>query len=275
MLVFCFNAPMDIDAYRRARLQDLVDKAAKGNAAEFARLHKEAVTATRLRQLLNPNYRGGEGFKEGAARKLEKTLGLPNLYFDLGIENAIAEEHKTGTIDESISGTNAALIKELPKSPTPSIGRESAEKSVKNVRPGQLGQREIPVISYVQAGMMTEVVDPFALGDGLETIATDLELSDGAFALIIEGPSMLPEFNEGDKVIIDPALSPRPGDFVVGKNGKEEATFKKYRPRGTSERGEMVFELVPLNDDFPILHSERDHLRVIGVMVEHRKYRRR
>jgi len=266
---------MDIDAYRRARLQDLVDKAAKGNAAEFARLHKEAVTATRLRQLLNPNYRGGEGFKEGAARKLEKTLGLPNLYFDLGIENAIAEEHKTGTIDESISGTNAALIKELPKSPTPSIGRESAEKSVKNVRPGQLGQREIPVISYVQAGMMTEVVDPFALGDGLETIATDLELSDGAFALIIEGPSMLPEFNEGDKVIIDPALSPRPGDFVVGKNGKEEATFKKYRPRGTSERGEMVFELVPLNDDFPILHSERDHLRVIGVMVEHRKYRRR
>jgi len=113
------------------------------------------------------------------------------------------------------------------------------------------------------------------LGDGFETIATDLDLSAGAFGLIIKGPSMEPEFKEGDKVIIDPAVSPQPGDFVVAKNSHEEATFKKYRPRGTSERGEMVFELVPLNDDFAILHSERDHLHIIGVMVEHRKYRRR
>ncbi|QGZ66305.1 LexA family protein [Paraburkholderia acidisoli] len=123
--------------------------------------------------------------------------------------------------------------------------------------------------------MMTEAVDPFSLGDGFETLTTDLDLSGGAFGLIIKGLSMSPEFKEGDKVIIDPAVAPHPGDFVVAKNTEEEATFKKYRPRGTSERGEMIFELVPLNDDFATLHSERDHLHIIGVMVEHRKYRRR
>ncbi|MBU9203094.1 S24 family peptidase [Burkholderia multivorans] len=138
-----------------------------------------------------------------------------------------------------------------------------------------LGHRHIPIISYVQAGMMTEATDPFALGEGFELILTDLDVSDGSFGLRIKGESMLPEFKEGDVVIIDPAIQPLPGDFVVAKNTEEEATFKKYRPRGTSDRGEMVFELVPLNDDFPILQSERDHLRVIGVMVEHRKYRRR
>lgn len=151
-------------------------------------------------------------------------------------------------------------------------GRESFDQ---NVAPAPTEVRRIPIISYVQAGMMTEAFDPFVMGDGFEIITTDLNLSGSAFGLIIKGPSMEPEFREGDKIIIDPAVSPQPGDFVVAKNTDEEATFKKYRPRGTNERGEMEFELVPLNDDFPTLHSERDHLHVIGVMVEHRKYRRR
>ncbi|CAE6811070.1 LexA repressor [Paraburkholderia aspalathi] len=210
------------------------------------------------------------GFKNmstPSARKIEEKFGLAKFWMDA--------EHKSSTRDASISGPKGGLFKEIPTIVKDSINGDGPKRFDKNVTPARIGQRAIPVISYVQAGMMTEVVDPFALGDGLETILTDLDVSEQTFALIIDGPSMLPEFNEGDKVIIDPAASPRPGDFVVAKNGKEEATFKKYRPRGTSERGDMVFELVPLNDDFPVLNSERDHLQIIGVMVEHRKYRRR
>ena len=171
-------------------------------------------------------------------------------------------------------GLNTGLIVKSPSGARPSI-TEKKSSAYDNFERAAVGYREIPVISFVQAGMMTEAVDPFSLGDGLETITTDLDLSDGAFGLIIKGPSMEPEFRDGDKVIIDPAIAPQPGDFVVAKNSHEEATFKKYRPRGTSERGDMIFELVPLNDDFATLHSERDHLHIIGVMVEHRKYRRR
>jgi len=40
-------------------------------------------------------------------------------------------------------------------------------------------------------------------------------------------------------------------------------------------RGNTVFELVPLNDDYATLRSDTDHLVVIGVMVEHRKRYRR
>jgi SOS-response transcriptional repressor LexA len=144
-----------------------------------------------------------------------------------------------------------------------------------NVAPAPLGTRRIPLVSYVQAGHMTEAVDPYALGDADEWMLTDLDLSANAFALKIKGDSMLPEFREGDTVIIDPVVPPLPGDYVVAKNGENEATFKKYRPRGVNEQGHQVFELVPLNEDYPSMRSDITPIRIIGTMVEHRRYRKR
>lgn len=144
-----------------------------------------------------------------------------------------------------------------------------------NVAPAPLGTRRIPLVSYVQAGHMTEAVDPYALGDADEWMLTDLDLSANAFALKIKGDSMLPEFREGDTVIIDPVVPPLPGDYVVAKNGENEATFKKYRPRGVNEHGHQVFELVPLNEDYPSMRSDITPIRIIGTMVEHRRYRKR
>lgn len=144
-----------------------------------------------------------------------------------------------------------------------------------NVASATVGARRIPLISYVQAGGWTGVVDNFQPGDADEFLLTDLDLSGNAFALEIKGDSMLPEFKPGDRVVIDPAVCPQPGDYVVAKNGEEEATFKKYRPRGVNERGDLVFELVPLNEDYPSMRSDMTPIRIVGTMVEHRKYRRR
>ncbi|BDD93513.1 hypothetical protein PanNE5_29530 [Pandoraea sp. NE5] len=144
-----------------------------------------------------------------------------------------------------------------------------------NVRAAEIGMRRIPLISSVQAGLMHEAVTPFPPGSAFEYLLTDLDLSESAFALEVEGRSMEPEFKEGDRVIVDPAIKPIPGDFVVAKNGHEEATFKKYRPRGIDENGVEVFELVPLNPDYPTINSAREPAHVIAVMVEHRRYRRR
>lgn len=150
-----------------------------------------------------------------------------------------------------------------------------ASKNASNVTQVPLGTRRIPLVSYVQAGHMTEAVDSYVVGDAGEWMLTDLDLSAHAFALRIKGDSMLPEFREGDTVIIDPAVGPLPGDYVVAKNGDNEATFKKYRPRGINERGDQVFELVPLNEDYPPIRSDLSHVHIIGTMVEHRRYRKR
>lgn len=161
------------------------------------------------------------------------------------------------------------------KSGTGEMVAESAEQQTVNVTRVPMGTRRIPLISSVQAGAMTEAIDPYALGDAAEWMLTDLDLSQNAFALRIKGDSMLPEFREGDTVIIDPAVAPLPGDYVVAKNGENEATFKKYRPRGVNEQGQQVFELVPLNEDYPSMRSDLTAIRIIGTMVEHRRYRKR
>jgi len=150
------------------------------------------------------------------------------------------------------------------------------KKFDENVSPARLGGRPIPVISAVQAGALKDMETPYSPGAGFAVEYTDDEnLSRWAFSLEVEGESMTPDFRPGDRVIIDPDLAPNPGDFVVAKNGGEQATFKKYRPRGMDARGNTVFELVPLNDDYATLRSDTDHLVVIGVMVEHRKRYRR
>lgn len=146
---------------------------------------------------------------------------------------------------------------------------------VSNVIPASIGTRRVPLISYVQAGCWTEASDAATVGDGFEYLLTDLELSGSAFALEIQGESMLPEFRPGDRVIVDPEIQPHPGDCVVAMNGGQEATFKKYRPRGINERGDTVFELVPLNEDFAPMRSDQTPIRIVGTMMEHRKYRRR
>lgn len=144
-----------------------------------------------------------------------------------------------------------------------------------NVALAPMGGARIPLISSVQAGVWTEVVDNFSPGDAQDWLMTDQRLSKRAFALEIKGLSMLPEFKPGDRVIIDPDVAPQPGDFVVAKNGEDEATFKKYRPRGSDASGNAIFELVPLNEDFESIRSDAQPIRVIGTMVEHRKYRNR
>ena len=143
-----------------------------------------------------------------------------------------------------------------------------------NVAAAQIGARRIPLIDYVQAGVWTAVADTFEPGDAEDWLLTDLDLTSHAFALQIKGDSMKPDFNPGDRVIIDPDVQPQAGDFVVAKNGQEEATFKKYRVRGTGTDGATMFELIPLNADFETMRSDEQLIHIVGVMVEHRKYRR-
>lgn len=145
-----------------------------------------------------------------------------------------------------------------------------------NVRPAVVGMRAYPVISKIQAGRVKEIVCPYEPGDGFAIEFGEDDASPWAFYFEIEGDSMLPEFRPGDRVLIDPEVSPRPGDFVAARNTKQEATFKKYRVRGISDSGQEVFELVPLNNDYPVLRSDEHHLVVIGTMLEHRrKFRRK
>lgn len=156
-----------------------------------------------------------------------------------------------------------------------STGKGSPELS--NVEPAVIPQgSRVPILSYVQAGNWREMCEQATTFDGnVEYVTASVDIGPCGFGLWLRGDSMLPQFKEGDLIIVDPDEAPQPGDYVVARNGNNEATFKKYRPRGIDENGQEVFELVPLNDDYPSMHSDRQHIQIIGVMVEHRIFRKR
>lgn len=134
----------------------------------------------------------------------------------------------------------------------------------------------VPVIDYVQAGNWREVVDAYQPGHGFDEIGVDRRIGQSAFALQIVGDSMEPDFREGDRIIVDPAVRPRPGDFVVAKvRPAEEATFKRYTTPKQTKRGRLVVELVPLNPAYPVLTMSGPDDEIVGTVVEHHRYFRR
>lgn len=148
-------------------------------------------------------------------------------------------------------------------------------QAIQNVEPFTPPDRRIPIISYVQAGIWRDIVDTYPVGHSDDTVSAKAEYGLHTFALRIQGNSMEPDYKEGDIVVIDPDVCPQAGDCVVAKNHAEEATFKKYRPRGINEAGQEVFELVPLNEDYAIMRSDTQTIHIIGTMVEHTRFRRR
>lgn len=137
--------------------------------------------------------------------------------------------------------------------------------------------RKVPVISYVEAGNWKAIVDSYAKGAGFDSLSIDAVLAQSlgryAFALEVHGESMMPEFRPGDRVIVDQDAAVHPGDIVVAKlDNEESAVLKKYRSRGTDNDGNEVFELVPLNDDYPTLVVNSSNPgKIIGRVVEHRR----
>ena len=161
---------------------------------------------------------------------------------------------------------------------------EGDPESGSNVSPARLRLKKVPLITLAQAGYMNDngqIRDAKLCIEQGDFVLVDEEMPDGTLGVTIKGDSMEPEFHEGDIVIIDPTISPLPGDFVIAKRACSysdtvESTFKKYRPTQYDENGNLEYDLVPLNPDYPTLNSKRDKLSIVGIVVEHRRrFRRR
>lgn len=227
-----------VDVTRRENLGLLIKEA--GSQAALSEVIGKAPA--QISQWLNASANSRTGkprvMSNAIAREIEEKTGKPIGWMD----------QPASSTDLSIpGGSNVEL--ELPQ-----------------------GVRRVPVISWIQAGIWTEIVNTFAPGDADDWLITSDRVSDKSFVLKIRGNSMEPDFKEGDTVVIDPNVTPRPGSFVAARNGRQEATFKKYRPRSVDLVGNEIFELVPLNEDYPTMRSDETSITIIGTMVEHRRY---
>lgn len=131
--------------------------------------------------------------------------------------------------------------------------------------------KRIPVLSWVQAGNPHDTGDC----DYSETMVVEEYIPDGCFGLRVRGDSMVPEFHEGDPIIVNPNICTKPGDFVIARvcsvAGTCETTLKQYALVGVDEYGREVFELRPLNSLYAPLRSDKLQIEILGVVIENRK----
>ena len=141
------------------------------------------------------------------------------------------------------------------------------QRSDRNVSPARDLQREVPLISWVQAGDWANLVDNFPAGHAEKWIATYAKVSRHAFALRIVGDSMTnptgaPSFPEGTIIIVDPERAAQPGKFVVVRqNADSDSTFKQL------VRDSGKHYLKPLNPRYPLLEMLPDAV-ISGVLVQ-------
>lgn len=116
----------------------------------------------------------------------------------------------------------------------------------------------VPMISWVQAGQLNDVEDPFQPGEGERPIYTTRRVGPRAYALRVRGDSMenpggKPTFPEGCIIIVDPDKEAHAGSFVVVRfDNRQEATFKQL----TEDAGQRF--LKPLNPRYPIIAIDGD-----------------
>ncbi|MCC6580056.1 MAG: LexA family transcriptional regulator [Phycisphaeraceae bacterium] len=85
-----------------------------------------------------------------------------------------------------------------------------------------------------------------------------------AFAFVVVGDSMMPEFHEGDTVICSPQAAIRDGDAVFVRLGAERdstCTFKRVFNRGLS------VELIPDNRRYPPMLVLKEHIVRMSKVV--------
>lgn len=97
-----------------------------------------------------------------------------------------------------------------------------------------LRPRRYPEISWVQAGMWTEIADNFVPGDALDWHYCPYDLGDRGFVLRVTGTSMTAQeesaqhsFPAGTLLFVNPDIEAMPGNFVVVRRNGNEATFKR------------------------------------------------
>ncbi|MCO5146627.1 MAG: helix-turn-helix transcriptional regulator [Aquamicrobium sp.] len=106
----------------------------------------------------------------------------------------------------------------------------------------------VPLIGFAQAGAGGFFDDGgFPVGQGWDEIdLPTARVGDNAYALQVQGDSMLPLYRDGDVLIVEPGARVRKGDRIVAKTASGEVMAKILAGRTTQH-----VELVSLNPAHP------------------------
>lgn len=120
-------------------------------------------------------------------------------------------------------------------------------------------------MAHIQAIKAQEYKDKINLISVSPILVTNI--GEYAFALKMADDSMMPEIRLNDIQIVDPSVSPNPGDFVAVKiSGKQDIIICQYKKLSYTS---SEFELLTLNDNWPnISVNESVKVEIIGTVIQ-------
>lgn len=127
---------------------------------------------------------------------------------------------------------------------------------------------KLPLISWVQAGDWSEIVDNFQPGDAEDWIACPFPSGRHGFVLRVVGDSMFNpagdlSFRDGDYISVNPECDARHRSLVIARRDREKATFKQLLL--DESEGPMLHAL---NPNWPTRYIPFDrHTEIIGVVT--------
>lgn len=224
------NRQMDIHGIRRLNLAALIKSDFGGNVSAFARRIDRKPS-----QILDVMAER-KGFGEKLARYIEEKLGLTQQILD-------------GAVDVFISND----------------GNRIEPVVIGNTEEGPNIRGEVPLISWVQAGLFCTTIDLEQPGVAEDWVKTTVPIKAHTYALKVVGDSMEPTFPEGIIIIVEPEMEAVSGDFVIARNENHEATFKQLIKDGPD------WFLKPLNPRYPIRQlTSTDEICGVIRSAEHR-----
>lgn len=129
--------------------------------------------------------------------------------------------------------------------------------------------RYVPLLSFAQAGQYDlNHTDEAYTGDGVLAIGVD---DSKAFAVEIDGNSMSPQLEPGDRVIVAPSWTPRAGDTVIARTVDGDVFCKLFTRQSG---GKLVLVSVNVNHP-PITLSPEEIVWIYPVAQVTKNLRRR
>ncbi len=179
-----------------------------------------------------------------------------------------------GNIEVDIRGYGdsvVAIAKALSVSPETLLGGvPSYNKSETDNTKKIATHSRVPMISWVTAGILTDMLDNLQAGEDQQWVECYYSKpSKSSYALSVEGDSMTSpiqgaaSFPHGTIIIVDTDAAAKPGDYVIAKDvATQRATFKQLMTDGSR------WYLKALNAMYQAIEIDDPALRVIGRVIE-------
>ena len=147
-----------------------------------------------------------------------------------------------------------------------------ADDMLVDISDNEVSLNRVPVLGRIPAGIPIDAIED--VEDWEELPASMLKGDKKFFGLIVRGDSMLPEYRNGDVLIIQQQDNCDNGDDCAVMVNNGEATFKRVRK---TEKGITLQPLNPAYDPLFFTNEEIEELpvRILGVVVEVRRKIRR